>query len=216
MLLNQLLQLPSPVGDLELLRRFATSLSRYQIDLHDVPELVSIATDAKLYYGSDREFFAMYYALYALGGLKQVEECPKIVMHLNRMNADDEWISNFIMVFEMMGEQAIPYLIQACRHIKLDLLFVLTESLAKLANHYPVYREQVLQTFDEILFRVKNYIANDDLAISVENSLLIGWLDMKAIERIEVIREIEKTHQMGQHITRQIDALIKDSEIKAI
>ncbi|WP_353170396.1 hypothetical protein [Acinetobacter rudis] len=216
MLLNQLLQLPSPVGKLELLHQFATSLSQYQIDLKDVPELIAIATDAKLYYGSDREFFSMYYALYALGALKQVEECPKIVMHLNRMNADDEWVSNYIRVFEMMGEQVIPYLIQACRHIKLDLLFVLTESLAKLAIQYPAYREQVLQTFDEILFRVKNYIACDDLSISVESSILIGWLDMKAIERIEVIREIVKSHQMGKHITLQIDALINESQFKAI
>lgn len=216
MLLNQLLQLPSPVGNLKLLYRFATSLSQYQIDLHNVPELVSIATDGKLYYGNDREFFAMHYALYALGGLKQVEECPKIIMHINRMNVEDEWISNYIIVFEMMGEKVIPYLIQACRYIKLDLLFVLTESLAKLVNCYPKYRDQVLQTFDEVLFRVKNYIGNDELTVSVENSVLMGWLDMKAIERLEVILEIEKNHKMGPYITQQIDALVNDRQLKSI
>lgn len=216
MLLNRLLQLPSPVGNLALFYQFSTSLSQYQIDLKDIQELVSIATDDKLYYGSDREFFAMYYALYAWGALRQVEECPEILAHLNRMNRDDEWISNYINVFEMLGEKVIPYLIEACRYIKFDLLFILTESLAKLSIQYPTYREQILNSFDEVLFRVKSYLDNSEFTAMVESALLTAWLEMKAFERIEIIRKIEKSHKLGQHISCQIDALMKSNSSESV
>lgn len=216
MLLEKLLQLPSPAGNLDILKQFANTLIRYDIDRADIPELLKIATDAKLYDGTDREFFAMHYALYALGALKQVAICPTIIDHLNCLDAEDEWISSYISVFELMGENAIPYLIQACRFIRAELLFVLTESLAKLANLYPACRTQVLHSFDDILYRMQEYSKHGHTTALVENTLLMSWLNMKAIERIETIREIQSSHHLAQHVTQQIDALAKGHHFESV
>lgn len=207
MILEKLRQLPSPAGNHGLLKQFANSLAQYEIGHADVPKLLEIATDTQLYRGTHHEFFATHYALYALGALKQVSACPQLIDHLNHLHAEDEWISSYITIFEMMGENVIPYLIQACRTIRFELLFVLTESLAKLANLYPFFRDQVLGAFDDILFRVQEYSANNSTITLVESSLLMGWLNMRAVEKLNAIREIQRNHQLDQHVVQQIETL---------
>lgn len=215
MLLDKLRQLPSPAGNHGLLKQFANTLAQYEISREDVPELLKIATDAELYQGADRDFFATHYALYALGAFKQVAVCPQIIDYLNHLNAEDEWISSYISVFEMMGEKAIPYLIQACRSIRLELLYVLIESLAKLASVYPVYRDQVLSTFDDILSRVQESWLNKDTITMVENSLLMGWINMLAVEKLETMSEIQRNHQLGQHIVQQIEVVAQEPRFES-
>lgn len=212
MLLDQLQQLPSPAGNYGLLKQFANTLAQYEIGHADVPELLEIATDTELYNGTDREFFATHYAMYALAALKQVNSCPKIIDYLNHLHVEDEWLSSYISVFEMMGEKAIPYLIEACRTIRFELLFVLTESLAKLAILYPTYRDQILSTFDDIFFRVREYSINKNTVTLVENSLLVGWLNMLAVEKLETISEIQRNHQLDQHVVEQIEILAQEHQ----
>ncbi|TCM66745.1 hypothetical protein EC844_11135 [Acinetobacter calcoaceticus] len=209
MLLNRLLQLPNPAGNLDVLKQFSAHLMRYDISFADAPRLVQIATDQQLYYGNDREFFAMHYALYALGGLQYAEACPMILAQLNQINVhEDEWIDSYVCVFELMGEKAIPYLIQACSTVSLDNVFILTESLGKLVTQHPAYREKVLLAFDYLLARIELSPAPSHGLFSGEISLLMGWLDMKAIERIDVIRKLNRRHKFDQRYV----GIIKDIE----
>lgn len=216
MLLNKLLQLPSPVGNLSIFNQFANSLNQYEITIKDVNELLYIATNTKLYYGGDREFFATHYALYALGALKQVQHCPVLIQYLNRISSDDEWVSSYVSVFEMMGEQATPYLIQACRYVKLEMLSVLIESLARLAVRYPTQRFDVLQAFDDLYFRVQDDLITNEMTYTVESALLLGWIEMQAVERMEMIREIQKYHRLSDYQDSQINALASEHQLKTI
>lgn len=208
MVLKKLLQLPNPAGNKGSLLHFSSHLDQYGIDHKNAAELLMIATDQQLYYGTHAEFFAMHYALYALGALQSVDACPAILNHLNQLNVDeDEWVDSYIFVFEMMGEQAIPYLIQGCKTVNLESIFVLTESLGKLSGQFPAYREQVLVAFDELLSRIEFCPAQPHALFSGETALLMGWLDMKAVERIDVIRTLDQQNKFDKSYTGYLEEI---------
>lgn len=208
MILEKLLQMPSPAGNKGSLLNFSSQLDQYGISHIDALELLAIATDQRLYYGTHAEFFAMHYALYALGALQYVDACPEILNHLNHLQVDeDEWIESYVVVFEMMGEQAIPYLIQGCKTLNLESIFVLTESLGKLSVKFPDYREQVLFAFDQLMQRVEFCPAQPHALFSAETSLLMGWLDMKAVERIDVIRALYDQNKFDKSYTGYIEEI---------
>ncbi|AOA59165.1 hypothetical protein [Acinetobacter larvae] len=208
MLIQMLLSLPSPAGNPTQLHHFAQSLTSFDITLEDTDELLDIATDTAFYFGVDAEYFAMHYALYALGGLKYVEACPEILSFLHQVNLqDDEWSSSYVFIFEMMGVRTVPYLLQACRTMPLENIFILTESLGKLALKYPDFRSEILLVFDEILERSQLESASSTVSmmLSPETAVLIGWLDMKATERIEKIRQLLQHNQVQAFVGKLED-----------
>ena len=207
MILEQLLQLPHPVGNTGILQHFSGNLEQHGIGVQDIAYLVDIATSQQLYYGTNDEFFAMQYALYALGALQHTEACPVLLQQLERTQFDDEWIDSYIFVFEMMGEKVIPYLLEACKSISLELIFVLTESLAKLVNKFPTFRQQVLSCFDDILARVRLCSLKSNAWFSGETALLLGWLGMQAVERIDVIRELAHQNKFAKKYLGEIECI---------
>lgn len=206
MILEQLLQLPNPVGNTGILHDFSGNLEQYGIGVEDLTDLVEIATSQQLYHGTNDEFFAMQYALYALGALQHTEACPVLLQQLERIAVDeDEWVDSYVFVFEMMGEKAIPYLLDACKSISLELIFILTESLAKLVNKFPAFRQQVLRCFDDVLARVRLCALKTSALFSGETALLLGWLGMKAVERIDVIRELAQQNKFDRKYLGKIE-----------
>lgn len=200
MLLDQLLKLPNPVGNLGIFHHFAENLSRYGIGMKDADNLVDIATSQQLYCGTHQEFFAMQYAMYALGALQYTEACPALLKQLNQIKInEDEWADSYVFVFEMMGEKAIPYLVDACKSLSLELIFILTESLAKLVNKFPSFRQQILNCFDHLVERVRASKLKAHALFSGETSLVIGWLGMQAVERVDAIRQFYKENKVNKH-----------------
>lgn len=80
-LLQKLLQLPSLEENYPRLKKFPTQLEQLGITLADGEELAEIATNKSLLAGTASEFFAVHYALFALGGLRYVEACPKFLLN---------------------------------------------------------------------------------------------------------------------------------------
>ena len=191
MLLYTLLGLPSPADHPDAFHLFADQLSEYAISEHHLKGLKSIAFNSELQAIGEPEFYAGIYAFYALAKLQQVEACNGLTDHLNQSsNLDHHWVEAYIPAIIMMGEASIHYLIHASKRINIEYLYVYTESLGFLANQYPEYREDVLECFDDLLTRVTMCTLPEHALFSGETALLIGWMEMHAVERMDMIRAL--------------------------
>lgn len=191
MLLKTLLELPSPSVCLSGLKYFSDHLHDYAITHDHIEELLSIAMNHELHQGGEQEFFATLYAFYALAQLKYSEACAALTHHLNQLkDFDHYWVESYIPAIQMMGEEVIPFLVHACKCISIEFLYIFTESLAVLSNLYPKHREEVLACFDDLLTRVELCAIPERALFSGETAILIGWMGMRAVERIDAIRDL--------------------------
>lgn len=207
-LLQKLLQLPSLEENYPRLKKFPTQLEQLGITLADAEELAEIATNKSLLAGTASEFFAVHYALFALGGLKYVEACPKIFTQFYRLDdLDDEWTCSFSDVFLIMGEAVIPYLLQGLQTIKLDIVYVFTECLGDLALRFPQYRQEILGALDQLHERFEKTMFNPNALFYGETAVLMAWMDMKAVERIDLIRELNQKGRFDPQYAGSIEEI---------
>ena len=191
-LLNVLIKLPDPSEDLESFDLFVEKFASYGITENDTQSLIEIVTDKDLFEnGTQQEFFAINYAVYALGALKATSAINELCTQLHRCDIDgDDWSECFEKVFVLMGESAIEPLIAKLGEVSLRVVFPLVIGLAELANQFPAHRQAVLVAFDQLLERFNNEPIFEQTLFEGFTPLLMGWLDMKAVEKIDVIREL--------------------------
>lgn len=215
-LFEKLLQLPSANGKPEVLMDFAKNFEKYDITLDDAAELIEIATNRKLLDGSEQEFFALHYAIYALGALKYIDACAAFFTQFDRAeDVDDEWSESFSDAFELMGEAVIPTLIEAMKTINLESIYLITEAIGKLAVSYPDYRSDILQALDELHQRFLTTPIKPTAFFKDQTPILMAWMDMKAVERIELIRSLFAQHKFDESYAGPIENIEYEFGLRA-
>lgn len=189
MLLYTLLGLPCPADHSDAFKVFADQLSDHFINESHLKGLTSIAFNSELHGIGEPEFYAGIYAFYALAKLQQVDACIGLSDYLNQsVSLDHNWVEAYIPAVVMLGEASIHTLIHASKRINIEYLYVYTESLGCLANQFPEYRDDILECFDELLTLVSMCAVPEHALFSGETAILIGWMEMHAVERMDMIR----------------------------
>ena len=205
-LFEKLLHLPSASEKPEVLMDFAKNIEKYDITIEDAPELIEIATNKKLLDGSESEFFALHYAIYALGALKYIDACPAFLTQFDRAeDLQDNWSESFTDAFELMGESVIPFLIHAMKIVSLESVFLITECIGKLAVSYPDLRSEILLALDELHQRFLNTPVKATALFKNETPILMAWMDMKAVERIDLIRNLYEQDKFDENYVGSIE-----------
>jgi hypothetical protein len=155
-----------------------------------VPELARMALDEELHWadGESAEVWAPLHAWRALGQLRATAAVEALLNLLDRVDAyDDDWMGEELPdVFGMIGPAALPGLrdfLAGAGH-GLWAQVAASESLAKIAQQAPAYRDQVVAIVTEQL----RHYAKQDRTL---NAFLVDALavELKAQESALVIEE---------------------------
>jgi hypothetical protein len=155
-----------------------------------VPDLARMALDEELHRadGESAEVWAPLHAWRALGQLRAAAAIEALLKLLDRVDAyDDDWVGEELPeVFGMIGPAALPGLrdFLADPGHGLWARVAASASLAKIAQHAPVYRDQVVAVITEQL----RHYAKQDRTL---NAFLVDALavELKAQESASVIEE---------------------------
>lgn len=177
--------------------------SVYQFDQTDVAELIELVLDEELAQADSdsNDVWVPLHAWRILGQLQAIQAITPLVSHFEQFEPDDWAFEDLPIVLAMIGEPAMPELVEYFNNKKYaeDARAMAMNALAEMVKITPALRDTVLKHFCD-------YMLNPDLSAMEFNGLLVSvLLDLEAAEHIALIRQLFAKDCVALHIIGDIE-----------
>jgi hypothetical protein len=186
---------PSPVGrfldlgECQWGKKDWFDYSSLGITAEHIPTLIQLATDSRYLdsFSEGNEDWAPIHAWRALGQLKAVEAVETLIGLLRRIEEkDDDWIlEEFPVIFQMIGKEAAPALMQHVQNRE-NLLFARVAALEGIINIGKTDPEFKSECIEFLRSCLKHYEEDDP---GINANYIAGLTDLKDMGSLALIEE---------------------------